>query len=481
VDFALSALQDRDHIVDGGFMSAPVLYDLDGQAGLEIIGAAMDGYIYVWHADGTPMAPYPIRVGSLPLAENQERIVATPAVGDIDGDGKPEIAVGSSEALGAGDAQNEALAYVIDAETGEYAAGWPQSLYGLMVNVLPIVGRGVPSSAILADLDYDGTLEISFDTISTQGWIFEHDGSIYRKMDNRNFGALSDSTDTPSYVLMNNGAMGYLDPEGGIDFVKGTAGFDFALAFAGGGILPDKRQPSGAVFDHQVSGWDTDTGQALEGFPRVIDDWQFFNTPTLADIDNDSNQEVIIGSGGYLVHAFNYKGEEPAGWPKQTGGWIIASAGVGDFDGDGVFEVAISTRAGWLYMWHTEGKAGSLYNWNGFGHDPHNTNNFETDPTPYKTWSGSVTPTPDTGDQPDAGPVPDAGGGSDDTGRVDTGGGSDDTGAGADVGTTVPPKKDDGGCAAGAPGAAGALGGGAAPWLALALLLALLAWRRREV
>ena len=108
-----------------------------------------------------------------------------------------------------------------------------------------------------------------------------------------------------------------------------------------------------------MSGWDTDTGESMAGFPRVMDDWQFFNTPTLADIDNDTNQEVIIGSGGYFVHAFNYLGEEPAGWPKQTGGWIIASAAVGDFDGDEKFEVAISTRAGWLFMWHTEGQAGA--------------------------------------------------------------------------------------------------------------------------
>ena len=116
---------------------------------------------------------------------------------------------------------------------------------------------------------------------------------------------------------MNNGAMGYIDPTGGIDFVKGTAGFDFAITFAGGGTR--------GYFDHQLSGWDTDTGLMLEGYPRVMDDWQFFNTPAIVDINNDADPEVIIGSGGYLVHAFNYRGEEPAGWPKQTGGWIIAS------------------------------------------------------------------------------------------------------------------------------------------------------------
>ena len=49
------------------------------------------------------------------------------------------------------------------------------------------------------------------------------------------FGALSDSQDSPAYILHNHGAMGNIDGKGGIDLVKGTAGFDFAIAFAGGG------------------------------------------------------------------------------------------------------------------------------------------------------------------------------------------------------------------------------------------------------
>jgi hypothetical protein len=389
VDWSLKK-KGKTHITDSGFFASPVLYDMDNDGDLEIICAAMDQYIYVWQDDGSVMAPYPVRVGSSPVEERTERIVCTPAIGDIDGDGKPEIALGTAEVFGAKDASNEAVAYVINAETGEVADGWPQSLYGLMVDVLPVVGRGVPTNPILADLDYDGKLEVSFDTISTQGWIFRSDGSIYKKMNNKEFGIGSDSTDSPVYVLMNNGAMGYIDPEGGLDFVKGTAGFDFALAFAGGGTR--------GYFDHQLSGWDTDTGRMLEGFPRVMDDWQFFNTPTIVDLNNDTDPEVVIGSGGYLVHSWNYKGEEPAGWPKQTGGWIIASVAVGEFDGDGLFEVAVTTRDGWLYVWDTVGKVGSIFEWSGFGHDPHNTNNYEMPATPYQTWDSTPVTTPDTTD-----------------------------------------------------------------------------------
>lgn len=449
LDHDKSAVRDEDHIVDPGFFASPVLYDLDGEPGLEIICAAMDEYIYVWHADGTRMAPWPVRVTdttSDSLA-NQDRIIATPAVADIDGDGVPEIVTGSSEVYGGSGFENEAVIFALDGRTGAIEPGWPASIFGLTVNVLPLIGRGIVTNPILADLDFDGTRKISVDATSTQGWIFNHDGTVWKKMDNGTFGANSNSQDSPSYILMNNGAFANIDNEGGVDLVKGTAGFDFALAFAGGGQRGD--------FDHQMSGWDTETGKMMAGFPRVHDDWQFFNTPTIVDLDNDTNPEVVIGSGGYLVHAWNYEGVEPAGFPKQTGGWIIASVGVGEFDGDGKFEIAVSTRDGWVYAWDTEGKTGSVFEWNGFGHDPHHTNDYEADPTPYKVWTGGgTTPIEDTH-----------------TGDVDEDVAGGDTTAETDTTTTPPPKKKDG-CAAGGEGTLPAL---------LLLALALLAIRRRRL
>ena len=366
----------------------------------------------------------------------------------------PRSSVAAAEVYGGAGFENEAVAYALDAETGAIEEGWPQSLFGLTVNVLPIVGRGVVTNPMLADLDFDGDLEISIDTISTQGWIFQHDGTIYKKMNNQEFGPLSDSSDAPAYILMNNGAFANIDNGGGIDLVKGTAGFDFALAFAGGG----KR----GEFDHHMSGWDTDTGKYMEGWPRVHDDWQFFNTPTVVDIDNDTNPEVIVGSGGYLVHAWNYQGVEPAGWPKQTGGWIIASVGIGDFDGDGLFDAAVSTRNGWLYVWRTQGAVQSIFEWNGFGANPHNTNNYEDDPTPYQVWDDKVEPPADEDPVADGDPATDT---------VD----SPDTETPQDATDTTDagkkPSSDDD-CAAGSSGAASA-------WLLLALV-ALIVRRRRS-
>ncbi|PYQ18829.1 MAG: hypothetical protein DMF81_23750 [Acidobacteria bacterium] len=113
-----------------------------------------------------------------------------------------------------------------------------------------------------------------------------------------------------------------------------------------------------------------------------MDDFQFFINPAVADIDGDGRPEVITGSGGYLVHAFNSLGREPNGWPKFTGQWVAASAAVGDVDGDGLLEVVVGTREGALYVWDTPAparvKGRSPLQWPKFHHDLRNSGNYNS-------------------------------------------------------------------------------------------------------
>ena len=51
---------------------------------------------------------------------------------------------------------------------------------------------------------------------------------------------------------------------------------------------------------------------------------------------------------------------------------------VGDLDGDGTLEVVQMTRNGWLYAWHTTGKAKGRIDWASYHHDLANTGNFAT-------------------------------------------------------------------------------------------------------
>ena len=85
-----------------------------------------------------------------------------------------------------------------------------------------------------------------------------------------------------------------------------------------------------------------------------------------------------MGSGGYLLHAWDVEGTEAPGWPKFTGGWTLGSPSVGDINGDGYLDVVVTTREGFLFAWSSAGHADCKVHWRGVHHDSHNTGNYET-------------------------------------------------------------------------------------------------------
>jgi hypothetical protein len=124
--------------------------------------------------------------------------------------------------------------------------------------------------------------------------------------------------------------------------------------------------------------WSGKTGAMMPGSPMTLEDFTFFNSQAIVDLNGDDYPEVITGSGGYFLHAFDACGREPDGWPKFTGQWIIPTPAVGDIDGDGKLEVVVGTRDGWLYAWHTDATTDSIIEWESFHHDNYNSGNYDT-------------------------------------------------------------------------------------------------------
>ena len=94
-DFSRPQDRTRENHVKRGFFAAPVLADLTGGPALEIVATAMDQHVYAFDGGGAAVPGWPVKLRdpSLPGAE----IITAPAVGDITGDGRPELVTPTQE------------------------------------------------------------------------------------------------------------------------------------------------------------------------------------------------------------------------------------------------------------------------------------------------------------------------------------------------------------------------------------------------
>lgn len=440
-DFTADDVRDRINTVDRAFTANPSAGDLDPTVpGLEIVAGSNDGHVYAWHADGTPVAGWPVLLrdpakvaGVHPVSHKVSfvpgsgvlfgrKVLATPSIGDIDGDGDLEVVVNVNEeydevpnwslrdpALGAlagfkrhGDLDvtgmgntriyalhHDGTAHTQTATTAAtphpddqaYVAGWPAKIGMLVTELLPYVGEGSNGSPVLADVDGDGTLEIATASIAGPGYLLNADGtSFYGTGPDGGYLTMASSahefkgaaTDGPSFPALGGGAFGRMaGPDSPLSWAMGSGGLKRLLDV----VLPE--QQLGAE-DH-IGVWNARTGSYDAGFPAQVNDLQFFNTPAMADVDGDGLADVLQSTAMYDLRAYRAGGAAAVGFPKFTGGWSVVTPAVGDVNGDGKREVALVTREGNLFVWGTPADTCLGSEWPKYGHDLWNTSVHGTD------------------------------------------------------------------------------------------------------
>ncbi|MEY2478330.1 MAG: hypothetical protein QOG87_3645, partial [Actinomycetota bacterium] len=427
-DYRAADVRDEINTVYRSFTAMPAAGDLDQDTpGLELVAGSNDGHVYAWHADGSPVAGWPVllrdpaKVQAVDPVSHKvtfkgdanvrfgRKVVSTPTLADLDGDGTLEVVSNVNEeyeeppnasalsqpaleVLAAVNPPGNTRVYAMHADgtahaaTAEqqatahpddqaYVAGWPVPIAMLVLELLPYVGEGSNAAPVVADIDGDGEAEVGTASIAGPPYLLNADGSstLGDGPDGKYLTLASTPLppkDAPSFASLGGGVFGRVGG-GDVGFAMGATGLKRLLDV----VLPEQQL---GTEDH-ISVWDTATGEYQAGFPALMNDLMFFNTPAVADVSGDGNAEVLQSSAMYDMRAYGTAGQAPATWPKFTGGWSVVTPAVGDLDGDGTLDVATLTREGNLFVWGTAGDACQTAEWPKYQHDLRNTGDYRTD------------------------------------------------------------------------------------------------------
>ncbi len=219
----------------------------------------------------------------------------------------------------------------------------------------------------VADLDNDGTLEIILNT----GGI-PNAGRVYL-LDPVGNDLAGWPLNFDDHWMLNAPAVADLDGDGILDIVTGervasAQGFVHAIKMDGTPINANWPVEVGATpaFTPSIADVDNDgnpdvviaassagmyifdnQGQVFPGFPVYDATVSYsYQSPMLADLDEDGDLEIIGSNHGDNpgFYVMEHDGSYKAGWPIATSGWTYSPPTVWDVDNDGTFDIFMSDR-----------------------------------------------------------------------------------------------------------------------------------------
>jgi len=260
------------------FSRTPAIGNLDSDPELEIVIAGpsadsmsiigekdgmpiykSEGQLDVFNLDGTEVTGWPRKLPS--------EIIDSPAIADLNNDGKNEIIVALFAIPFENDPDSKIKGGIYAFRNdGSIYPGWPQGL-GNRYYASPAIGDinndGFPEIAISREGDFEPSPDTEFGKIvGSQTEVYSNDGKVMA-----GWPQPTSLNDLSSVII------------GDID----------------GDKIPDLATAAGAIDSETgVYAW-TNRGKTIQGFPKIVE-VDPYAAPTIADLDNDGKLEIIASS-----------------------------------------------------------------------------------------------------------------------------------------------------------------------------------------
>jgi hypothetical protein len=396
--FILPNLQPAQAVAVDGWIKfgSPTVADVNNDGDLEIAVGTANRKVYLFQRNGTSGATLSVMPG---WPQNVEAGVGSaPAIGDVTGDGVPEIIFTSGTGGDPSASRGGAGEIYVFSVNGTL-------LWKHTSQVVGATGRpgGIFGSPVLADLNGDNILDIVAAGFDQNIYAFSSVGGTKAAIPHVAWPESVGSRNS-AFIWLGDGswatpAIADIDGDGTLDIVITSAtNIDARLSYVYPGWsdlktiqactkinVPDNADLKTLDYNELrankracgfVAVFNAD-GSLKPGWPQFIAGHTYDASPALADIDGDGKLEILTGNGDFFLSGSNASPSYVTAWEDDgsikwrntitntgaSNGWGFIKGGapaLGDIDGDGKLEVVVGSNNTKIYAYNTED--GSLIN-----------------------------------------------------------------------------------------------------------------------